>query len=254
MTAMKKMIAGNWKMNGSVASMQALVKGILEGIKAEAGLNEACDFVVCPPYVHLPMVNWGLKDSAVALGGQDCALAVDGAYTGDISAAMLADVGCKYVILGHSERRQHHGETDAEVAVKAKLAWDAGLSVIICVGETDRQRAQGQQESVVGGQLAAAVPSGATFANTVIAYEPVWAIGTGKNATPDDVQSMHRFIRGRLQEQLADSANMRILYGGSVKPDNAATLFTVENVDGALIGGASLKADQYLAIAGAVKI
>jgi triosephosphate isomerase len=166
---------------------------------------------------------------------------------------MLADAGCKYVILGHSERRQHHGETDKEVAAKAKLAWGAGLITIICVGETDKEREQGQQESVVGRQLGEALPDGVTSENTVIAYEPVWAIGTGKNATPDDVKAMHRFIRDKLKEKLADSANMRILYGGSVKPDNAAGLFVVENVDGALIGGASLKADQYLAIAKAVK-
>jgi triosephosphate isomerase len=236
-------------MNGTVASMQGLVRDVLAGLKADAGLNDACNFVACPPFVHLPMVNWGLKDSVVTIGGQDCALTENGAYTGDISASMLADVGCKYVILGHSERRQHHGETDAHIAVKAKLAWAAGLTAIICVGETDKEREQGAQERVVGGQLQAALPEGATAQNTVIAYEPVWAIGTGKNATPEDVKAMHRFIRDSLKEKLADSANVRILYGGSVKPDNAAGLFAVENVDGALIGGASLKADQYLGIA-----
>jgi triosephosphate isomerase len=250
---MKKLIAGNWKMNGTLAAGQALVKGVLEGLSADASLLEHCDFVVCPPFVHLPVMNYALQKSAVALGGQDCALTEDGAYTGDISAAMLKDIGCAYVILGHSERRQHHGETDKEVAAKAKLAHARGLITIICAGETEAEREQGREKEVVGRQLKEAIPSCATAQNTVIAYEPVWAIGTGKTATPDDVAAMHRFIRESLKEQLADSAQMRILYGGSVKPDNAAALMAVEHVDGALIGGASLKADQYLAIAGAVK-
>ncbi len=166
---------------------------------------------------------------------------------------MLADIGCNYVILGHSERRQYHAETDAQIAMKATLCYEKNLTAIICVGETEVQRAEGRHEAIVGEQLARAVPLGATAVNTVIAYEPVWAIGTGKTATPEDVRSMHSFIRQRLKEQLADGANMRILYGGSVKPENAQELLATENVDGALVGGASLKADQFLAIARAAK-
>ncbi len=248
---MKKLIAGNWKMNGTVAEAQALTKAVLDGIKADPSLSESCDFVVCPPFLHLPTGSWILNNDKgrAALGGQDCALTENGAFTGDTSAAMLADAGCSYVILGHSERRQHHKETDAEVATKAKLAHAKGLITIICVGETEQERERGQEKDVVGRQLAEALPASVTAQNTVIAYEPVWAIGTGKNATPDDIAAMHSFIRTRFKEKLADSANMRILYGGSVKPENAQALFKVDNVDGALIGGASLKADQFLEIA-----
>lgn len=251
---MKKLIAGNWKMNGTVAEAQALTKAVLDGIKADPSLSGTCDFVVCPPFLHLPVVNWLLNNDKgrAVLGGQDCALTESGAFTGDISAAMLADAGCDYVILGHSERRHHHKETDVQIAAKAKLAHAKGLIAIICVGETEQERERGQEKDVVGRQLTEALPSSATSQNTVIAYEPVWAIGTGKNATPEDVAAMHSFIRTKLKEKLADSANMRILYGGSVKPENAQALFKVDNVDGALIGGASLKADQYLGIAKAV--
>ena len=249
---MKKLIAGNWKMNGTLAEARKLAQAVAAGV--DSVLLKTCDFVVCPPAPHLGTVGEALKGGAVSLGAQDCALTENGAYTGDISASMLADSGCKYVILGHSERRQHHGETDKDVAWKARLAWAQGLVAIICVGETESQRELGLEQAVVGRQLAEALPPAASGQNTVIAYEPVWAIGTGKTATPDDVAAMHSFIRAKLQEQLADSGNMRILYGGSVKPDNALELLAVENVDGALIGGASLKADQYLAIASAAKL
>lgn len=239
-------------MNGSGASAAALAKDLAVGIYSEPALLEKNEFVVAPPYLHLSQVKSFLPD-AVGLSAQDCALTNDGAYTGDISVGMLADIGCHYVILGHSERRQYHSETDGQVAAKAILCYEKQMTAIICVGETEVQRAEGRHEQVVGDQLAKAIPAHATARNTVIAYEPVWAIGTGKTATPDDVKTMHSFIRQRLKEQLAEGANMRILYGGSVKPDNAEALMSTPNVDGALVGGASLKADQFLAIARAVK-
>ncbi|QQG35358.1 MAG: triose-phosphate isomerase [Micavibrio aeruginosavorus] len=248
----KKLIAGNWKMNGTLASAAGLAVALGEGLEKEPALLEACDFAVCPPFVHLLAVRQQLP-VGVALGAQDCALNREGAYTGDISVNMLVDVECDYVILGHSERRQYHGETDGQVAAKAALCYEKNLTAIICVGETEVQRAEGCQEEVVGEQLARAVPPTATAGNTVIAYEPVWAIGTGKTASPEDVKAMHSFIRRHLKEQLAEGGNMRILYGGSVKPDNAEVLMSTENVDGALVGGASLKADQFLAIARGVK-
>ncbi len=250
---MKKLIAGNWKMNGTEASARELAKAVLAGIAADRGLLDVCDFTVSPPFLHLQAVRDVVKGTVVTLGAQDCALTEDGAYTGDISASMVKDSGCAWVILGHSERRQHHGETDAQVAAKARIAHAKGLQTIICVGETESEREQGREKDVVGGQLAAAIPPCATVENTVIAYEPVWAIGTGKTATPQDVAAMHAFIRNALKEKVANSTQMRILYGGSVKPDNAVALLSTENVDGALIGGASLKADQYLAIAAAAK-
>lgn len=240
-------------MNGNSAGALALVKSLGEGLSAEPALLDKCDIVVAPPYIHLGQVKWALGQSPIGLSAQDCALTQDGAYTGDISVNMLTDIGCNYVILGHSERRQYHAETDGQVAAKATLCYEKNLTAIICVGETEVERAEGRHEAVVGAQLAKAIPAQATAGNTVIAYEPVWAIGTGKTATPDDVKAMHSFIRQRLKEQLAEGGNMRILYGGSVKPDNAEALMSTENVDGALVGGASLKADQFLAIARAVK-
>ncbi len=239
-------------MNGNRAAALALAEDLKQGLVVEPTLTNSCDFVVAPPYVHLSLVKSALADAPVAVSAQDCALTQDGAYTGDISVDMLRDVGCDYVILGHSERRQYHGETDGQIAAKAALCYEKGLIAIICVGETEVQRAEGRHEQVVGAQLSTAIPANATARNTVIAYEPVWAIGTGKTATPDDVKAMHSFIRKRLQEQLAEGGNMRILYGGSVKPDNAEALMATENVNGALIGGASLKAEQFLAIAKAV--
>lgn len=246
---MKKLIAGNWKMNGNAQSAESLVKDVELKISEGSGLLDKCDFVVCPPFLHIPMV----KDcaSVVAIGAQDCAAQESGAFTGDTAAPMIKDVGASYVILGHSERRQYHKETDAEVSAKAVAANKAGLITIICVGETDAERESGNELKVVGAQLKASLPAGATAENTVIAYEPVWAIGTGKTATAEDIRAMHEFIRGRLAETLADSGKVRILYGGSVKPGNAAEIFSVQNVDGALIGGASLKADDFIGIASA---
>lgn len=244
---MKKLIAGNWKMNGDAKAAEALIVGIEKAIEQGPGVLGKCDFVVCPPFVHIPMV----KDlvSVCAVGGQDCSEKDSGAFTGDIAAPMLKDIGASYVILGHSERRQYHKETDALVAAKAAAANKAGLITVICVGETEAEREAGKQNDVVSAQMAGSIPEGANSSNTVIAYEPVWAIGTGKTATAEDIRAMHAFIRGQLAEKLADGGKMRILYGGSVKPSNAVEIFGVDNVDGALIGGASLKTDDFMGIA-----
>lgn len=237
-------------MNGNAAAAETLVREVERQISATPGLLETCDFVVCPPFVHIPMV----KDcaSVCAIGGQDCSAKESGAYTGEIAAPMLKDIGADYVILGHSERRQYHKEGDALIAAKAALANKSGLITIICVGETEGQREAGEQNSVVEQQLKGSIPSDATAENTVIAYEPVWAIGTGKTATAEDIRAMHQFIREKLAASLADGAKVRILYGGSVKPGNAAEIFAVPDVNGALIGGASLKADDFIGIAAAV--
>ena len=247
---MKKLIAGNWKMNGTVASARALTEEIAANVMT-GPLVDACDFAIFPPYIHLPVVADTLRrtDAVVAFGGQDCSAAANGAFTGDISVEMLKDLGCRYVIVGHSERRQQHNEMDSVFAAKAARAHAAGLTAIICVGENEGERGAGHETDVVGGQLAGSLPESANAENTVIAYEPVWAIGTGKVASAEDVRLMHKYIREKLGQRLADAGAMRILYGGSVKPDNAASLFAVPNVDGALIGGASLKASDYLSIA-----
>ncbi len=238
-------------MNGSVATAQTLTEDIARAVAAEPALLEKNDFLICPPFLHLSAVRAVVipMKAPIDFGGQDCAHTEDGAYTGDISADMLHDFGCRYVIVGHSERRQHHNETSELVAAKASRIHAKGMIAIICVGEKENERGAGHEKDVVGQQIGHSLPSSATAENTVIAYEPVWAIGTGKSATPEDIRVMHRFIREKLQEKLEDSGRVRILYGGSVKPDNAAALFAVENVDGALIGGASLKADQYIGIA-----
>lgn len=241
---MKKLIAGNWKMNGTLDSSAALARSIDTALKANEGVLDRCDFLVCPPYVYLQAAK-GACGINIALGGQDCSSFDNGAYTGDVSVEMLKDIGAAYVILGHSERRQHFKESDALIAAKAKKAHEAGLVTIICVGETEAERDAGQEKDVVGSQLAQSMPDCATAQNTVIAYEPVWAIGTGKTASSDDIQEMHAFIR----EKLDNNGDFRILYGGSVKPGNAAEILHIENVDGALIGGASLKAEDFLGIA-----
>lgn len=239
---MPQLIAGNWKMHGLAADAVALARGVAAGA---AGLP--CELLVCPPFVHLAAVAQALAGSPVALGGQDCHQAKQGAHTGDISAPMLRDVGAAWVMLGHSERRQNHGETDEQVREKVLAAVDAGLTPIVCVGETADQRTGGQETEVVGWQLAGSLPK--PFAG-VVAYEPVWAIGTGKNATDQDVATMHAFIRDELVRQFGEAGNdIRILYGGSVRPANAASLLAVPHVGGALIGGASLKAEDFLAIA-----
>jgi triosephosphate isomerase len=242
----RPLIAGNWKMNGLKASAGELAKVVA----GSAGLRKV-DLMVCPP-ATLVMRFVEAAGGSVAVGGQDCHAEPSGAFTGDISAEMLADLGARAVIVGHSERRALHNESDAEVRRKAEAAWRAGLLAILCVGETKAERLDGRTLTVVGGQLDGSVPDGATAQSLVIAYEPVWAIGTGLTPTPADVAEVHRFIRERLTARFAaEGEGIRILYGGSVKPSNAAELMAVANVDGALVGGASLKAEEFLAIAGA---
>ena len=242
------LVAGNWKMHGDEASNRELVAGILEGAPASDKVN----LLVCPPYPYLGSVATLLAGSNVQLGAQNVSEHEKGAYTGEVAPAMLHDVGCRYAIVGHSERRTLYGESSAQVAEKMAAALAAGLIPILCVGETLEERESGSTEAVVGDQLAAAIERNGigAFASAVIAYEPVWAIGTGKTATPEQAQDVHRSIRSVLAEHDADVAeNVQILYGGSVKGDNAAGLFGMPDIDGGLIGGASLKAADFLAIA-----
>lgn len=241
--ARRPLVAGNWKMNGLRASAAELEK-IIAGAR---GLPKA-DFLICPPATLVASFAALVRGSAVAIGGQDCHAEPAGAFTGDISAEMLKDAGAAAVIVGHSERRQYHGETDAAVRAKTLAARRAALLPIVCVGETRAERDAGRAQIVVRTQLAGSLPDGA--ADFVVAYEPVWAIGTGLTPTPADVSAMHRFVREQLTARFGAAGNdVRILYGGSVKPANAKELLTIDNVDGALIGGASLKADEFLAIA-----
>ncbi len=245
---MKRLIAGNWKMNGTMSAAIKLAQGIVEAIQNDSKVLENNDFLVCPPFHHIVPVQAELS-MAVSLGAQDCSPYEVGAYTGDVSAAMLKDVNCDYVILGHSERREYYVESNDLIRQKAAIAHENGLIAIICVGETEAQREAGEEQEVVGKQLAESLPEGATAQNTVIAYEPVWAIGTGKTATTDDIAAMHDFIRGQLKAKIDNADTLRILYGGSVKPSNAAEIFAVDNVNGALIGGASLKPEDFIGIA-----
>ena len=243
---MRHLIAGNWKMNGLKEQAAAIALPLGAGA---TGL--ACDLLVCPPATMVTIVANILLGSGVAVGGQDCHAKASGAHTGDISAAMLRDAGASYVILGHSERRADHGETDAAVRAKVTAAVAAGLTPIVCVGETEAQRVAGEHNNVVGAQLAGSLPEG--FAG-VVAYEPVWAIGTGRTPTPADVAAMHAFIRAKLVSLLGPAGGgLRILYGGSVKPSNAAELMALPEVGGALVGGASLQATEFLSIARAVR-
>jgi triosephosphate isomerase len=240
------LVAGNWKMNGLSASMAEL-----NGIKAGAEtLASKVELMVCPPATLLAQFAWAAKGGKLTLGGQDCHANASGAHTGDIAAEMLKDAGASAVIVGHSERRTDHHETDAQVKAKALAGHRAGLTAIVCVGEQRAQREAGETLKVVGGQLDGSLPEAATAANLVIAYEPVWAIGTGLTPTPADVAEVHAFIRKKLSERYgAEGAAMRILYGGSVKPSNAKELLGLANVNGALVGGASLKAADFLGIA-----
>jgi triosephosphate isomerase len=247
----RPLIAGNWKMNGLKAST-AEFEAMLAGAPKVAG---KADLLVCPPVTLITAFADKARGSkegskALAIGGQDCHPKASGAHTGDISAEMLADAGASAVIVGHSERRADHGEGDALVRQKAEAAWRAGLVAIVCIGETQAQRDAGQTLDICGSQLKGSLPDGATAANLVVAYEPVWAIGTGLTPTAGDVEQIHKFIRQTLTARFSgEGANMRILYGGSVKPSNARELMAVANVNGALIGGASLKAADFLAIA-----
>jgi len=237
-----KLVAGNWKMNGLLEDGAALTRELKErATTASAALG--CELLICPPATLLSTVGGILAGSGIALGGQDCHAAPKGGYTGDISAEMLADLGCSYVIAGHSERRHGHGETDAVVRGKVAGAWRAGLVAILCVGETQAQRQAGEAVEIVSSQLAGSVPDTAAAAALVIAYEPVWAIGTGLTATSEDIAAMHAEIRSRIP------SGTRILYGGSVNPKNADTILGLSDVDGALVGGASLNAADFWAIA-----
>ncbi|MEZ5813554.1 MAG: triose-phosphate isomerase [Alphaproteobacteria bacterium] len=250
---MKKLIAGNWKMNGSMEDARRLVAGIINGLESDGEVLSRCEILVCPPFLHIPTVRhaaYSFPD--LRFGGQDCSLYENGAYTGEVSAEMLRDSSCSYAIVGHSERRQYCGETDEQVAAKAAQALKNDMVPIICVGESEEERAQGKAQSVVAAQIKGSIPELTQFHEIAIAYEPVWAIGTGNAATVEDVRDMHAFIRDELPDYVKDYKKVRILYGGSMKPDNAEELLATENVDGGLIGGASLKADQFLAIARAV--
>jgi triosephosphate isomerase len=235
----KALVAGNWKMNGLRDDGIALARGIAGLAKAA----HACELLVCPPFTLIAAVGGVLSGSGVMLGGQDCNAAPSGAYTGSISAEMLSDVGCSHVIVGHSERRHGLAESDADVRAKALAAWGAGLVAIVCVGETRAEREAGVAISVVAAQLAGSVPEAATADNLVIAYEPVWAIGTGLTPTTGDITEIHAAIRAHLPAQT------RILYGGSVSPRNAGEILALSEVDGALVGGASLKSEDFWAIA-----
>ena len=244
---MRKLIAGNWKMNGSVASL-AEAAAVAEGAKAAA---DRADVLLCPPATLIATMAKRCAGSGLMIGAQDCHAAASGAFTGDISAEMLAEAGARAVIVGHSERRTLHGETDADVRAKAEAAYRAGLMPIVCVGETEGERDAGLEREVVARQLAGSVPDRDPSGSS-IAYEPVWAIGTGRTPGTGDIAAMHSHIRAELERRFGSkAANVRILYGGSMKPANAAEILAIPDVDGGLVGGASLKAADFLAIVGA---
>lgn len=242
----RPLVAGNWKMNGTRENLAEL-KAISEGLGPD--LADQIDALICPPATLLYVATAVAEQTPLSIGAQDCHDKQSGAFTGDISAEMIADCLATHVLVGHSERRTLHGETDETVRAKAEAAKAAGLVRVICIGETEAERKSGKTLDVLGSQLAGSVPDAATAADTVIAYEPVWAIGTGLTPTVADVTEAHAFIRAEMEARFAgEGARMRLLYGGSVKPDNAAELLAVPHVDGALIGGASLKAADFLAI------
>ena len=244
---MKKLAAGNWKMNGTLAALDE-VRALLAAHPAPV-----CEMLFCPPATLIAAMAAQAAGSALRVGGQDCHAKPSGAHTGDISAAMLADAGASHVILGHSERRADHGETDAQVLAKAQAAQAAGLVAVVCIGETEAQRDAGTTLAVIGAQLDGSVPANATAENLVLAYEPVWAIGTGRTPTLEQIAEVHAFLRDRLTARIgAEAAGVRLLYGGSVKPSNAGEIFAVPHVDGALVGGASLKAAAFGAIVAAL--
>ena len=249
--AIRPLVAGNWKMNGTGASLDEALR-IGRGFSGD--LEREADALICVPATLVHRIADVLANSPVSVGGQDCHARESGAHTGDVSAEMLKEAGATHVIVGHSERRTDHGETDAAVKAKAESAWRAGLVALVCIGETRDQREDGETLDVLSRQVAGSVPEGATARNTVVAYEPVWAIGTGLTPTVDDVAKAHAHIRAELGRAVGEEAQrMRILYGGSVKPSNAGELMAVANVDGALVGGASLKADDFLGIADAYR-
>jgi triosephosphate isomerase (TIM) len=245
---MKKLVVGNWKMHGSRAFNADLIQGLLSADLP--GTAPRADVVVCPPFVYVAEVASLLQGSAISVGTQDIAVQVQGAFTGEVSPPMAVDVGARYAIVGHSERRAYHGETDALVANKAQAALAHGLVPIVCVGETLAEREANQTQAVVGRQLQAVIDVlGADITRVVVAYEPVWAIGTGKTASPEQAQAVHAYLRAQLTAAFADASKVPLLYGGSLKPDNAAQLFAQTDIDGGLIGGAALKAADFVAIA-----
>merc|ERR1711969_73596 len=237
--APRKLAAGNWKMNGDLAALSQIDALIT------ARPDPGCDVLICPPALLIQPMKARIGAHPIALGGQDCHARAFGAHTGDIAAVQLKDAGADYVILGHSERRADHGETDADVSAKAAAAHDAGLIAIICVGETEAQRDNDEALEVIAAQLEGSIPPGANAGNTVIAYEPVWAIGTGRTPSGDQIAEVHALMRERLVGKVTDAANVSLLYGGSVKAANAAEIFAIAHVNGALVGGASLKAADF---------
>ena len=236
-----RLAAGNWKMHGLAADLDEA------RALADAFPDPSVEVLLCPPATLIARMAAALDGSAIHVGGQDCHAAAKGAHTGDIAAAMLADAGASHVILGHSERRADHGEASEQVAAKVRAAWDAELIAIVCIGETEAERDAGTTLQVVSAQLEQSLPPGATAENTVVAYEPVWAIGTGRTPSAEEIAQVHVYLRGRLPD-----AGIRLLYGGSVKPDNAGTIFALPDVDGALVGGASLKAADFGGIVAAL--
>ncbi len=246
----RKLAAGNWKMNGRYADLAQI-----EALCAAHDGTDA-DLLICPPFTLIAAASNLGAGHALRIGGQDCHAEDSGAHTGDVSAEMLKDAGASAVILGHSERRADHAETSEGVRAKARAALEAGLLTIICVGESLAEREAHSTLNVIGAQLSASIPDAATGENTVVAYEPCWAIGTGLTATPDQIGEVHDFIRARLEDRFGASAgqSFRLLYGGSVKPTNAAEIFAVSNVDGALVGGASLRADDFSLIISALGV
>jgi triosephosphate isomerase len=236
-----KLVAGNWKMNGARAGSVTL----LRALKKAAAANKGVEVVVCPPFTLLELAAAELKDSGIQVGGQDCSSKESGAYTGDVSARMLKEAGCTYVIAGHSERRENHGESDSVIAGKIAMAHKIGLKVVLCVGEKDPKMDEAMRKDLVRIQVKNSLPETANSRNTVVAYEPVWAIGTGVTPTSEQIVDMHKAIRGFLPPAMSKA---KVIYGGSVKADNAKTILALEGVDGALPGGASLKAESFLAI------
>ena len=251
---MKKLIAGNWKMNGSLAANEALLIALAKGLEAKP----SCEIAVCVPAPYLAqalaLTSADLRLACVALGAQDVSAHASGAYTGEVSAAMLSDLGCRYAIVGHSERRQYHAESDAVVADKTKAALASGITPIVCVGETLAEREAGHTEEVVRRQLAAVIHvNGHCISEIVVAYEPVWAIGTGKTASPREAQAVHAMLRLQLKAASDQSERVKILYGGSMNAANAASLLLQADIDGGLIGGAALKAEDFLKIIAAAQ-
>ena len=247
MAAKAPIVLGNWKMNGLRAEGDALVRTLLRGMTGD-GDGDVGMIGICPPATILSVVSEVVNGTAIKLGGQDCAVQSEGAFTGDISARMLVDAGCSFTIVGHSERRHGHGESDALVHAKGEAVLNAGLDLVLCIGETEAEHESGETLAVLDHQLSGSLPTSADIDNVIIAYEPVWAIGTGKTPTIDDIASTHAHLRNRLKNTVSSGADVPILYGGSVKAANAGEILAIDNVDGALVGGASLKADEFLAI------